>query len=60
MNPTETKAWGALQALTATDGQASLREAFASDPGRFERFSFEAAGMFLDASKTRISDAVDG
>ena len=60
MNPTETKAWGALQALTATDGQASLREAFASDPGRFERFSFEAAGLFLDASKTRITEEVVG
>ena len=58
MNPTETKAWGALQALAATDGQASLRQAFASDPGRFERFSFEAAGLFLDASKTRITEEV--
>lgn len=58
MNPTETKAWGDLLALASTDGQASLREQFASDPGRFERFSLEAAGLFLDASKTRITDDI--
>lgn len=58
MDPTKTKAWGDLSALSRTDGQASLRDLFASDASRFERFSHEAAGLFLDASKARITPAV--
>jgi glucose-6-phosphate isomerase len=33
-----------------------LREMFERDPGRFERFSAEGAGLFLDYSKNRITD----
>ncbi|SFN17674.1 glucose-6-phosphate isomerase [Formivibrio citricus] len=32
-----------------------MRDLFASDPLRFERFSLEAAGIFLDYSKNRIT-----
>ncbi|MBC8117946.1 MAG: glucose-6-phosphate isomerase, partial [Burkholderiaceae bacterium] len=33
-----------------------LRELFASDPGRGERLSAEAAGLYFDYSKNRITD----
>jgi glucose-6-phosphate isomerase len=33
-----------------------LRELFAEDPARGERFSAEAAGLYLDYSKNRITD----
>jgi glucose-6-phosphate isomerase len=33
-----------------------LRELFAEDPARGERFSTEAAGLYLDYSKNRITD----
>lgn len=57
-DPTTLKAWGELSSLAETDGQAELKAMFASDPGRFERFSREACGLFVDFSKTRITDAV--
>ncbi|NNU16913.1 glucose-6-phosphate isomerase [Parvularcula sp. ZS-1/3] len=57
-DPTKLDAWGALSQLARTDGQKHLRDLFAEDEGRFERFSYEAAGLFLDASKTRVTPAV--
>ena len=33
-----------------------LRQLFADDPGRGERLTAEAAGLFLDYSKNRITD----
>ncbi|MDP3430790.1 MAG: glucose-6-phosphate isomerase, partial [Desulfomicrobium sp.] len=33
-----------------------MRELFDRDPGRFDRFSAEGAGLFLDYSKNRITD----
>ncbi|MEM9286343.1 MAG: glucose-6-phosphate isomerase [Pseudomonadota bacterium] len=57
-DPTALNAWGALSALATTDGQAELRTLFARDPGRFERFSRQACGLFVDLSKTRVTDAV--
>lgn len=35
-----------------------LRDLFAEDPTRFDRYSLEAAGLFLDYSKHRINDDV--
>lgn len=57
-DPTTLKAWGDLSSLAQTDGQAELKAMFASDPGRFERFSREACGLLLDLSKTRITGSV--
>ena len=37
-----------------------LRGLFADDPGRAERFTAEAAGLFLDYSKNRITDETRG
>jgi glucose-6-phosphate isomerase len=49
-------AWKALQAHFEQIGGRHLRELFAEDPGRGERFTAEAAGIFLDYSKNRIND----
>ncbi len=54
-NPTTLPAWGALQSHFAGLSGAHMRELFAADPQRFERFSLEAAGLFLDFSKNRIT-----
>jgi len=49
-------AWQALEAHAAEMGGAHLRELFAADPGRAERLTGEAAGLFLDYSKNRVTD----
>lgn len=51
----DTQAYQALQAHLATASQWQLRELFARDPQRSATFSLEAAGLFLDYSKNRIS-----
>ncbi len=53
---TERAAWRALQAHYAAFAKQHLRELFAADPRRAERFSLEACGIYLDYSKNRISD----
>ena len=51
-------AWGALQALYLKQGQGfDLREAFASDAGRFAAWSLQAPEVFADLSKNRIDAA---
>ena len=49
--------WQALAAHWRETERLHLRELFASDPGRGERFAAEAAGLYLDYSKNRITDA---
>jgi glucose-6-phosphate isomerase len=49
-------AWQALAAHHAAIGQRHLRALFAADPGRGERLGIEAAGLYLDYSKNRITD----
>jgi glucose-6-phosphate isomerase len=53
---TEHPAWKALEAHSRTMRQMHLRQLFAEDPGRGERFAVEAAGFYLDYSKNRITD----
>jgi len=53
---TGTQAWRALQAHHAQVKDAHLRELFANDPGRAERFAVEGAGLFLDYTKNRVTD----
>ena len=48
--------WKALEAHYESVKDLHLRALFASDPGRAERFTVEAAGLFLDYSKNRITD----
>ena len=49
-------AWSALQAHHDELSAAHLRDLFAADPGRAERFSADAVGLHLDFSKNRIDD----
>jgi glucose-6-phosphate isomerase len=48
-------AWKALERHYGEVRGAHLREMFAADPGRGERFVVEGAGLFLDYSKNRIT-----
>jgi glucose-6-phosphate isomerase len=49
-------AWQALAGHHAQIERRHLRELFADDPGRGERLCAEAAGLYLDYSKNRITD----
>src|SRR3954447_22445144 len=49
-------AWLALEAHAAAVREKHLRYLFATDPGRAERLTGEAAGLFLDYSKNRVTD----
>ncbi len=49
-------AWKALQTHFQQMGKTRLRALFEADPGRGERFTAEAAGIFLDYSKNRVTD----
>ena len=53
---TKRPAWKALEAHYQTIRHLHLRQLFADDPGRGERFATEAAGIYLDYSKNRITD----
>jgi glucose-6-phosphate isomerase len=50
------KAWQALERHHAEIAGRHLRELFADDPGRGERLTAEAAGLYLDYSKNRVTD----
>src|SRR6202522_3447947 len=52
----QSKAWKALQAHHQQVGSLHLREIFASDPGRGERLTIDALGLFFDYSKNRVTD----
>jgi glucose-6-phosphate isomerase len=47
--------WQALRQHFAEIGSLQLRDLFAADPARGERFSAEAAGLYLDYSRQRIT-----
>jgi glucose-6-phosphate isomerase len=49
-------AWKALEKHQKKMHEVSLRDLFADDPKRGERMTVEAAGIFLDYSKNRITD----
>ncbi|MGO8699239.1 MAG: glucose-6-phosphate isomerase [Limisphaerales bacterium] len=53
---TQSKAWKDLAAHYKTAGKLHLRELFAQDPNRGERLTAEAAGLFLDYSKNRVTE----
>ncbi len=52
----ERKAWQALERHYAEISGTHLRDLFAADPGRGERLTAEAVGIYLDYSKNRITD----
>jgi len=53
-------AWGALERHHAAIGEQHLRDLFAADPDRGERLWAQAAGLYLDYSKNRITDETIG
>jgi glucose-6-phosphate isomerase len=52
----ERPAWKALEQHYSEIGGRHLRDLFADDPGRGERLTAEAAGLYLDYSKNRVTD----
>jgi glucose-6-phosphate isomerase len=57
---TERPAWKALAQHRQHMGDLHLRQIFASDPRRGERLTAEAAGLYLDYSKHRVTDETLG
>jgi len=53
---TKRKSWKALQSHYKKIRELHLRDLFAGDPKRGERMTTEAAGLFLDYSKNRVTD----
>src|SRR6516225_4891026 len=53
---TKRKAWSALKAHYKKIGERHLRDLFDDDPERAEKFTVEAAGVFLDYSKNRVTN----
>lgn len=56
----ERPAWKALRQHHAEIKDVHLRQLFADDPRRGERFAFEALGLYFDYSKNRIADETIG
>ncbi len=48
--------WNALTLHCNQTEALTMRQLFASDDHRFQRYSLEAAGLFLDYSKNRLTD----
>src|SRR5215471_3705848 len=57
MTLTDRAAWKALEAHYAEMRGRHLRDLFAEDSSRGKRFSAEAAGLYQDYSKNRITEA---
>ncbi len=63
MTPTplrERAAWRALETHYSTTGPRHLRDLFTEDPERGTRLAAEAAGIYLDYSKNRVTDETLG
>ncbi|MFR9721230.1 glucose-6-phosphate isomerase [Aeromonas diversa] len=57
INPTHTQAWQALAAHFAAQGDMQLKDLFAKDPQRFEKFSLTFGGdLLVDYSKNLITE----
>jgi len=56
----ERPAWRALAAHHERVRATTLRELFAADPARGERLALEAAGVYFDYSKNRVTDETLG
>ncbi len=54
-HPTQLPAWQALQAHYQVMKDVHMRDLFAADPHRFERFSLRFEDILLDYSKNRIT-----
>lgn len=56
LDVTQLKSWSALTRHRRAMQDFSMRQAFATDPGRFQRFSLSSCGLMLDYSKNLISE----
>jgi glucose-6-phosphate isomerase len=54
--PTLTPVWQALVAHQRDIAELHLRDLFAADPQRFERFSFRLGDLLFDFSKNRVTE----
>ncbi|MEO6096223.1 MAG: glucose-6-phosphate isomerase [Fibrobacteria bacterium] len=52
----QTPAWKALQVHHKSASALKMKDMFAADPGRAERFQMETCGIFVDYSKNIVSD----
>ena len=52
----ERESWKALATHAVGMQKATIADLFAKDPGRAERMTAEAAGLFVDYSKNRVTD----
>jgi glucose-6-phosphate isomerase len=57
LSPDQRPAWQALQVHYQEIKGIHLRQLFADDPDRGERFAIEQVGLYLDYSKNRITEA---
>lgn len=56
IDPTTTSAWAKLQSHLESEMQhVHMRDLFASDANRFEKFNLQLGGLLLDYSKNRIT-----
>ena len=53
---TQSNAWNALESHYQEVNALHLRDLFAADPERGERFTVDALGLFFDYSKNRVTD----
>src|SRR3954454_6655099 len=58
--PAKPSAWKALSAHYKKVSKLHMRTLFAKDPTRGERLTLEAAGIYLDYSKNRVTDETLG
>ena len=56
IHPTQTPAWAALEDHYLAIGNLHLRNLFAEDPDRFQRYHRRFGDLLLDYSKNRITD----
>src|SRR5690349_12662000 len=57
-NPTETSSWQKLEVLFLTMQATHMRELFAEDPKRFEKFHIQFEDILVDYSKNLIHEEV--
>nr|WP_319400450.1 glucose-6-phosphate isomerase [uncultured Carboxylicivirga sp.] len=58
INPTTTKAWKALEEYYAEFKDSQIKDLFATDGERFEKYSLRFEDILLDFSKNRVDDKV--
>ena len=57
---TQTAAWKALEAHSQENRNLTIKDLFAEDSTRGHRLTVEAAGIYFDYSKNRITDETLG